>query len=37
MNVVARTLGTWFGCGLVPRAPGTAGLVAALRFLGIVP
>lgn len=30
MNVVARTLGTWFGCGLVPRAPGTAGSLGAL-------
>lgn len=30
MNRVARTLATWFGCGLVPRAPGTAGSLGAL-------
>ncbi|CAN5307340.1 phosphatidylglycerophosphatase A [soil metagenome] len=27
---VARWLGTWFGCGLVPKAPGTAGSLGAL-------
>ncbi len=27
---VARALATWFGCGLVPYAPGTAGSLGAL-------
>jgi phosphatidylglycerophosphatase A len=26
----ARVLATWFGCGLVPKAPGTAGSLGAL-------
>src|SRR6185436_1404998 len=29
---VAYVLSIWFGCGLVPRAPGTAGSVGALPF-----
>jgi phosphatidylglycerophosphatase A len=28
----ARLLATWFGCGLLPRAPGTWGSLAALPF-----
>jgi phosphatidylglycerophosphatase A len=27
---VAWTLATWFGCGLVPRAPGTVGTLGAI-------
>jgi phosphatidylglycerophosphatase A/membrane-associated phospholipid phosphatase len=27
---VSMALGTWFGCGLVPRAPGTAGTLGAV-------
>jgi phosphatidylglycerophosphatase A len=27
---LARLLSTWFGCGLAPRAPGTAGSAAAI-------
>jgi phosphatidylglycerophosphatase A len=26
----ARVLATWFGCGLIPRAPGTAGTLGAI-------
>jgi phosphatidylglycerophosphatase A len=29
-SAVAWTLATWFGCGRVPRAPGTAGTVGAI-------
>jgi phosphatidylglycerophosphatase A len=29
-DVVAYVLSVWFGCGLVPRAPGTAGTLGAL-------
>jgi phosphatidylglycerophosphatase A len=29
-SAVAAALATWFGCGLAPRAPGTAGSLAAL-------
>ena len=29
-NSLARVLATWFGCGYVPVAPGTAGSLAAL-------
>jgi phosphatidylglycerophosphatase A len=29
MNGVALAIGSWFGCGYVPRAPGTAGSLAA--------
>ncbi len=31
-GAVARAIGTWFGCGYVPIAPGTAGSVAALAI-----
>jgi phosphatidylglycerophosphatase A len=34
MNNFARLLATWFGCGLSPVAPGTAGSLAAL-FIAI--
>jgi phosphatidylglycerophosphatase A len=40
-DVVAYVLSVWFGCGLVPRAPGTAGTLGALplylllRMLGV--
>ena len=41
---VATPIATWFGCGYVPKAPGTAGSVAALaiafllvRYVGFVP
>ena len=30
MKSVALALGTWFGCGYVPIAPGTAGSIAAV-------
>ena len=30
VSAVAWTLGTWFGCGRVPKAPGTAGTVGAI-------
>lgn len=33
---VARVLGTWFGCGLVPKAPGTAGSLGALPLYLLV-
>jgi len=29
-NRVAHAIATWFGCGLAPKAPGTAGSAAAL-------
>ncbi len=29
-SVVGRTLATWFGCGRVPYAPGTAGTLGAI-------
>ncbi len=29
-NVVAWTISLWFGCGLLPKAPGTAGTLGAL-------
>ncbi len=29
-NVATYGLGTWFGCGYVPRAPGTAGTLGAI-------
>ncbi len=31
-NRLARLLATWFGCGLAPRAPGTAGSAAAIAI-----
>lgn len=37
-NVVARVLATWFGCGLVPYAPGTAGTLGAVPlYLALRP
>jgi len=33
---VAWTLATWFGCGLVPKAPGTAGTIGALPLYFLV-
>jgi phosphatidylglycerophosphatase A len=30
LKALARLLGTWFGCGYVPKAPGTAGSLGAL-------
>ena len=30
MRTVARLFATWFGCGYVPKGPGTAGSLAAL-------
>src|SRR5262249_29166807 len=30
MRPVAWTLATWFGCGCIPRAPGTAGAIGAI-------
>lgn len=44
MITVARVIATWFYCGLVPFAPGTAGSIAAIaiawalnRYLGVPP
>jgi phosphatidylglycerophosphatase A len=41
---VATPIATWFGCGYVPKAPGTVGSVAAIviafllvRYVGFVP
>lgn len=31
-NPLALILATWFGCGLAPKAPGTAGALGALPF-----
>jgi phosphatidylglycerophosphatase A len=33
---VARAIALWFGCGLVPRAPGTAGSIGALPLYFLV-
>jgi phosphatidylglycerophosphatase A len=30
LKALARLLGTWFGCGYVPKAPGTAGSLGGL-------
>jgi len=30
LSLLARLIGTWFGCGYAPKAPGTAGSLAAL-------
>lgn len=30
MSGLARVIGTWFGCGYVPKGPGTAGSLGAL-------
>lgn len=36
--VVARAIALWFGCGLVPRAPGTAGTLGAIPlYLALRP
>jgi len=35
-NRVAWAIGTWFGCGLVPGAPGTAGTVGAVPLYLVV-
>lgn len=32
----SRLLGTWFGAGLLPRAPGTWGSIAALPFAWLI-
>jgi phosphatidylglycerophosphatase A len=44
LNTFARVIATWFYCGLVPVAPGTAGSIAAIaiawalnRYLGLPP
>src|SRR5258708_36581243 len=31
-NALARAIATWFGCGYVPIAPGTAGSLAAVAI-----
>jgi phosphatidylglycerophosphatase A len=33
---LALIVATWFGCGLVPRAPGTAGTLGALPLYGLL-
>lgn len=44
MNILARVIATWFGCGYSPWAPGTVGSAAAIliglgleRTLGLTP
>jgi phosphatidylglycerophosphatase A len=44
LNTLARVVATWFYCGLIPFAPGTAGSIAAIaiawvlnRYLGASP
>lgn len=34
--MAARALGTWFGCGLVPKAPGTMGTLGAVPLYWLV-
>jgi phosphatidylglycerophosphatase A len=34
---LATVLATWFGCGLVPKGPGTAGALGALLVAYLVP
>ncbi len=36
MNRLAKLLATWFGAGLLPKAPGTWGSLAALPFAWII-
>jgi len=36
MDRAARVLATWFGTGLLPRAPGTWGSLAALPFAWVI-
>ena len=36
MNSVARAIATWFGCGYAPKAPGTAGSLAALAIAWVL-
>jgi phosphatidylglycerophosphatase A len=33
---LARLIGTWFGCGYAPKAPGTAGSLAALLIAWVL-
>jgi phosphatidylglycerophosphatase A len=35
-STTARAVGTWFGCGLVPKAPGTMGTLGALPLYWLV-
>jgi phosphatidylglycerophosphatase A len=35
-NSLARAIATWFGCGYSPKAPGTAGSVAALAIAVVI-
>ena len=34
--MIARLLATWFGCGYAPRAPGTAGSLAAIAIAWVL-
>ena len=36
MTTLARIIATWFGCGYVPKAPGTAGSLAALAMAWVL-
>ncbi len=36
MTRAALLLSTWFGCGYVPRGPGTAGSLAAVAIVGLI-
>ena len=36
MSLAARLIGTWFGCGYAPIAPGTAGSLAALLIAWVL-
>ncbi len=36
MSLLARLIGTWFGCGYAPKAPGTAGSLAAIAIAWVL-
>jgi phosphatidylglycerophosphatase A len=36
LRALARLLGTWFGCGCVPKAPGTVGSLGGLLAAGLL-
>ncbi|HLH40017.1 MAG TPA: phosphatidylglycerophosphatase A [Bryobacteraceae bacterium] len=37
MKQIARVLATWFYCGYAPKAPGTAGSLAAIAIAWLIP
>jgi phosphatidylglycerophosphatase A len=36
LSLLARLIGTWFGCGYAPQAPGTAGSLAAIAIAWVL-